>query len=103
MGRWRVCHRTREATVAAEDGAELEDMTPVRGGAPVDHGGPVPAGGMAAVGAHDGYLLPAGARGRGRRCVQRWDFGAPVTAPPCAVDGRLVAMSARGLVACFRR
>ena len=78
---------------------ELLDMTPYYLGAYTATGGPVPMGDRLALGANDGhlYLLDR----RTGKAMDRWAFGSPVSAPPCAAGDRLVAASFNGLVACF--
>ncbi|MSS72710.1 MAG: hypothetical protein EXS64_14650 [Candidatus Latescibacteria bacterium] len=82
-----------------EVGPDLLDMTPYLTKTRMAIGGPVPMGDHLAVGANDGHLYLLDRRTGAE--LDRWGFGSPISAPPCAAGDRLVAASFDGLVACF--
>jgi outer membrane protein assembly factor BamB len=80
-------------------GRELLDMSPYRRGASGAMGGPLVAGGRLILGAGDGHLRVLDCRD-GRE-LDRWRFGAPISAPPDVGTGRLAVGAYDGRIACF--
>ena len=82
-----------------EVGEDLLDMTSYLRRARCASGGPIAWGKHVVLGAGDGhlYLLDQ----RTGALMDKWWFGSPISAAPCAVEGRLIAAGFDGLVACF--
>ena len=80
-------------------GRDLLDMTPYRRREGGSIAGPIPVGEFIVIGGSDGhlYLLDR----RPGALEDRWWFGSPISAAPCAGEGRLVVASFDGLLACF--
>ena len=82
-----------------EFGEDLLDMTPYLRRARSASGGPIACGKHIALGAGDGHLYLLDPRSGALR--EKWWFGSPISAAPCAVEGRLIVAGFDGLVTCF--
>ena len=80
-------------------GEDLLDMTPYLRRARSASGGPITSGKHIALGAGDGHLYLLDQHTGALR--DRWWFGSPISAPPCAIEGRLIVAGFDGLLSCF--
>jgi hypothetical protein len=80
-------------------GRELLDTTPYRQGLRSGIVGPVVLDKFLVISAEDGHLYLVD-RHTGM-LMDRWWFGSPISAAPCAEGERLIVASFDGLLACF--